>query len=131
MPKEKTKSQKSAAGSSHRAGMRRRARRSAAYRAELARLAPFERVARMVIARRMALGLTQKQVADRMGTSHSVISRIESGQHAISLSTLQRLAGALEAHMEIGISAQEPVAAATHEIPRGVSRRRSRKAVTA
>jgi ribosome-binding protein aMBF1 (putative translation factor) len=112
-------------GSTHRAGRRRRAAKSAAYRAEVERLAPFERVARMAIARRDALGLTQKEVAERMGTSHSVISRIESGQHPITLATLQRLATALDAHLEIGISAQEPVEAATSE-PAGqqaVSRR--------
>jgi transcriptional regulator with XRE-family HTH domain len=44
--------------------------------------------------RRANLGLTQEQLADRMGTSHSAISRIESGQHRTSVATLERLAEA-------------------------------------
>ena len=60
-------------------GTRRRARRSAAYRKEQTRLAPYEEIARLVIKHRMALGLTQAELARRMGTSHSAISRIESG----------------------------------------------------
>ncbi len=45
---------------------RRRARRSAAYRAEQARLAPYEEIARMVMKHRMELGLTQKELAERV-----------------------------------------------------------------
>jgi transcriptional regulator with XRE-family HTH domain len=52
-----------------------------------------------VIQRRAALGLTQEQLAERMGTSHSAISRIESGQHRSSVSTLERLAAALDARL--------------------------------
>ena len=73
-----------------------RARQSKAYRDEQARLAPYEAIARVVIRRRMELDLTQKQVAERMGTSHTAISRIESGQHPSKQETLSRLAGALE-----------------------------------
>jgi ribosome-binding protein aMBF1 (putative translation factor) len=87
-----------------RAGSRRRAERSAAYRVELRRLAPYEGVARIVIARRQALGLTQAELADRVGTSHSVISRIESGQHATSVTVMRRLAAAFEAHLVVGFS---------------------------
>jgi len=90
----------------------RRARRSAAYRAEQARLAPYEEIARLVIKHRMALGLTQQDVAERMGTSHSAISRIESGQHKTSVETLQRLADALEVRFVVGFAsgpAERPV----------------------
>jgi transcriptional regulator with XRE-family HTH domain len=38
-----------------------------------------------------------------MGTSGSVISRIESGQHATSITTLKRLAAALEASAVVGL----------------------------
>jgi ribosome-binding protein aMBF1 (putative translation factor) len=72
------------------------------YQAQLRRLAPFERIARMVIARRMVAGWTQQELADRMGTSHSVISRIESGQHPTSVKTLVRLAAAFETHLVVG-----------------------------
>jgi ribosome-binding protein aMBF1 (putative translation factor) len=81
---------------------RRRAERSAEYQAEEARLAPFEQVARLVIGRRIELGMTQEQVAERMETSASTISRIESGQHITSFTTLERLAAALEVKIVVG-----------------------------
>lgn len=81
---------------------RRRAGRSPAYRQAQQRLAPYEQLARIVIRRRMDLGLTQEDLAKRMGTSHSAISRIESGQHSTSVHTLERLAGALEMRFVMG-----------------------------
>ena len=80
----------------------RRAMRSAAYRAEQERLAPFEELARLVIRHRAALGLSQKELARRVGTSHSAISRIESGRHKTSVGTLQRLAHALGVRLVVG-----------------------------
>jgi ribosome-binding protein aMBF1 (putative translation factor) len=71
--------------------IRRRAARSAEYRAEKERLAPYEAIARMVIARRIRYDLTQEQLAERMGTSVSAISRLESGQHRPNVETLERL----------------------------------------
>ncbi len=102
-------------GSTHRAGSRRRARNSAAYREELQRLAPYEGLARIVIARRQALDLTQQELAERVGTSHSVISRIESGQHATSVTTLRRLAAAFETHLVVGFS-DEPESIVSREL---------------
>jgi ribosome-binding protein aMBF1 (putative translation factor) len=90
----------------------RRARRSAGYREARARLAPYEQLARIVIRRRMELGLTQEDLSKRMGTSHSAISRIESGQHGTSVRTLQRLAAALEMRFVMGFEhgpAEKPV----------------------
>ena len=72
------------------------------YRDTQDRLRPFEEIARVVIMRRAELGLTQQQLAERMGTTKSVISRIESGQHRTSTDTLRRLADALEGHAVIG-----------------------------
>ena len=72
------------------------------YRAEHERLAPFEALARIVIMRRASLGISQAELARRMGTTASVISRIESGQHATNARTLQRLASALEARAVLG-----------------------------
>lgn len=92
----------SPAGSTHRAASRRRAKRSAIYREELQRVAPYEGIARLVIARRQALGLTQQQLAERVGTTHSVISRIESGQYPTSVTTLRRLADAFDTHLVVG-----------------------------
>jgi len=65
-------------------------------------LTPYEGIARFVIRRRAELRFTQQQLAARMGTSHSAISRIESGQHRTSVATLERLALALDARFVVG-----------------------------
>ena len=71
-------------------------------RAEYERLAPYEALARIVIMRRGSLGLTQAELAARMGTTASAISRIESGQRATSARTLKKLGGALGARAVLG-----------------------------
>jgi ribosome-binding protein aMBF1 (putative translation factor) len=88
--------------------MQKRARKSAAYRAALEEQRPFEEFARLVIHKRMQLGLTQEELAQRMGTSHSVISRLESGQHSCSLATMRKLAQALESHLVYGFQDEAP-----------------------
>ncbi|MEX2418070.1 MAG: helix-turn-helix transcriptional regulator [Actinomycetota bacterium] len=79
-----------------------RADRSPAYRAEARRLEQFEKLARLVIRHRAALGLSQQELARRVGTSHSAISRIESGRHKTSVATLQRIAEALGLRLVVG-----------------------------
>lgn len=123
MPKTNTAARKSSGrtksvspvGSTHRAGSRRRAQRSAVYREELRRIAPYEGIARIVIARREALGLTQLELAQRVGTSHSVISRIESGQHPTTVTTLTRLADAFGTHLVLGFE-DEPASVKEPEL---------------
>lgn len=95
--------QPSPVGSSHEESMRRRMR-NPAYRAEIERLAPYEALARIVIRRRGQLGLSQAELAKRMRTSHSAISRIESGQHPTTVQTLRRLADALQTHLVVGFA---------------------------
>jgi ribosome-binding protein aMBF1 (putative translation factor) len=73
-----------------------------AFRAEYERLAPYEALARIVIMRRGSLGLTQAELAARMGTTASAISRIESGQHATSAGTLKKLGDAFGARAVLG-----------------------------
>jgi ribosome-binding protein aMBF1 (putative translation factor) len=106
----KRRTRTSPIGNSHRDAMRRRAQRSKEYRDEYQRVAPYERIARMVIMRRAALGLSQKELALRMGTSHSAVSRIESGQHPTTVETLRRLAAALDTNLVVGFSDHEPSA---------------------
>lgn len=89
-------------------GSRLRAARSAEYRAVQERLAGFEQIARLVIRLRMEHHLTQQQLAERVGTSHSAISRLESGQHKTSVETLQRIARAFDGHLLIGFEAPTP-----------------------
>ncbi len=54
---------------------------------------------------RTVAGLTQAQVAERMGTKTPAIARLESGggnkKHSPSLSTLQKYAQAVDCHIEI------------------------------
>jgi len=45
--------------------------------------------------RRRALGLSQTEVAARMGTSQSAVARIEAGAADVRLSTVERYAAAL------------------------------------
>jgi len=81
------------------------------FKAEYERLAPYEELARIVIMRRAALGLTQAELAARMGTTASAISRIESGQHATSPQTVKKLADAFGARAVLGFefgSAKHP-----------------------
>ncbi len=86
----------------------RRRLRSAEYQRERARLDPFEAIARQVILRRGELELTQKELAERVGTSHSAISRLESGQHRASFATLERVGEALGLRLVVRL---EPVGA--------------------
>ncbi len=54
---------------------------------------------------RMEAGLTQSEVAERMGTKTPAIARLESGggnkQHSPSISTLRKYAKAVGCHLEI------------------------------
>ena len=56
---------------------------------------PSELIGRLA-AVRSSLGLSQTDVAARMGTSQSAIARLESGQADVRLSTLTRYAAALD-----------------------------------
>ncbi len=72
-----------------------RAARSAEYRAERQRVAFWADLAAQVILFRTRQGLSQAELAKKVGTSYSAISRLESGQHAASGETLRRVAEAL------------------------------------
>ena len=65
------------------------------YRTARARLDAFEQVARLLIRYRIDHGLSQTQLAERAGVSHSVVSRIETGQHRTNLDTLGKIARSL------------------------------------
>jgi transcriptional regulator with XRE-family HTH domain len=51
---------------------------------------------------RAELGISQKELAERVGTSHSAISRVESGRHQTSVATLQRIANGLGVRLVMG-----------------------------
>lgn len=59
-------------------------------------------IVREMIAARLRLGLSQEDVAQRMGTTKSVISRLEgSGMHYPTIATLKKYAQAIGCHLEI------------------------------
>jgi ribosome-binding protein aMBF1 (putative translation factor) len=60
-------------------------------------------IADLVILHRTRTGLTQEVLAERMGTSVSAISRLESGFHVPSIETLRKLAEALGGRVKIDI----------------------------
>lgn len=58
-------------------------------------------IARALIKARIEKGLTQAEVAKRMNTKQSVISRVESAKTTPSLSFLKRLAKVLNASLQV------------------------------
>lgn len=89
-------------GSSAREAAARRAARSATYRAERARVGEYHAIAKLVVHRRTMLGISQRTLARRVGTSETAISRLESGRHATNVRTLRRVFEALGSHLVVG-----------------------------
>ena len=60
---------------------------------------------------RQKAGLTQKQLADKIGTKQSVISRLEDADYrGHSLEMLRRIAEALNCRLEVHITPEHPYA---------------------
>ncbi len=74
---------------------------------------PFYRIALEIIKLRDQLGLTQKELAKRAGTHQTRISRIESSELDIRLSTLTEIAEALDCQMVINFV---PIAGTVYSI---------------
>ena len=65
-------------------------------------------VANQMLKARSRAGLTQDAVAERMGTTKSAISRLESaGKHAPSLATLRRYAEAVGCELQVKLVRQK------------------------
>jgi ribosome-binding protein aMBF1 (putative translation factor) len=58
--------------------------------------------------RRYELDLTQKEVAEQAGTSHSFISRVEGGDHIPTIPVLRRILAVLDEELLIGIERRVP-----------------------
>lgn len=67
-----------------------------------------QQLASTLSARRAELGLSQTEVAARMGTSQSAVARLESGEADLRLSTLARYAAALGQRLDIRLSVGPP-----------------------
>jgi ribosome-binding protein aMBF1 (putative translation factor) len=90
------------------------ARRSEAYREardEYAAIEDLRRrnwIAAHIRERRYELDLTQKEVADQAETSHSFISKVESGDHIPTIPVLKRILAVLDEELLIGVERQIP-----------------------
>ncbi|HLD25215.1 MAG TPA: helix-turn-helix transcriptional regulator [Patescibacteria group bacterium] len=62
-------------------------------------------IAREVIVQRIKHKLTQKQLAKRLKTRQSVVSRVENAKTTTSLSFLKRLAGVFNARLSVSFDA--------------------------
>lgn len=66
-------------------------------------------VAQMIYELRQEAGLSQKELADLIGTTQSVISRLEDADYeGHSLSMLSRIAKALNKHLNVKIASKDP-----------------------
>ncbi len=67
-------------------------------------LEPEFAVIEMIIKKRIERGLSQKDLAKKIGTKQSAISRLESGTYNPSLSFLQKVSEALDAKLKISLA---------------------------
>jgi len=70
------------------------------------KLGPEFAVIEMIIRRRTEEGLSQKELARRIGTKQSAISRLESGTYNPTLAFLQKVGDALNAKLKISLAAK-------------------------
>jgi len=61
-------------------------------------------VIEMIIKKRIERGLSQKELAKKIGTKQSAISRLESGTYNPSLSFLQKVSEALDSRLKISLA---------------------------
>jgi len=87
------------------AELKRELLRNPEVRQEYERLAPEFDVVRALIEARARAGLTQAQVADLMGTTQSVVARLEGGRTAPTWTTLKRYANATGSRLRVTLDA--------------------------
>ena len=66
-------------------------------------LAPEYALSEMIIRRRIKRGMTQKELAKRIGTTQSAVSRLESGRYNPTIEFLRALAKALHGELKISL----------------------------
>ena len=76
-----------------------------AVKAEYDALAPQFEIAAELLRARLRAGLSQAELASRMGTSQSAIARLESGQTLPSTKTLLRFAEATGSKIQVRLPA--------------------------
>ncbi len=75
-------------------GLQDRKARDAAFALALEELRPERALMRAMVEARVRAGLTQAQLAQRMGTKQPVIARLEAGRRSPNIKTLRKLAAA-------------------------------------
>ena len=70
-------------------------------KAEYDRLGPEYEIISDIIRKRIETGMSQKQLAAKMGTQQSALSRLESGNYNPSLAFLKKVAAALGTTLHI------------------------------
>lgn len=70
-------------------------------------LGPEFKIISLFIKRRLERGFTQKDLARRIGTKQSAVSRFESGEYNPTLNFLGKVAGGLDAEMKVIVSARK------------------------
>ncbi len=68
------------------------------------KLAPEFAIAQKVIEKRLQCGLTQAELAEKVGTKQSAISRLESGNYNPSLNFLEKVAKALNLNLVVDMN---------------------------
>lgn len=112
----------SAAGTTAAAAAARRARGGEEYReardeyAAIRELRKRNWIAAHIRERRYELDLTQRELAERADTSHSFISKLESGTHIPTIPVLQRILAVLDEDLLIGIERRIPGEESEREI---------------
>lgn len=71
------------------------------FRKAYAALEPEFAVAQQLIAARNRAGMSQAEVARRMGTTQSSVARLESGQRLPAMNSLRRYANAIGHRLEV------------------------------
>ncbi len=80
-------------------------RKDPAFREAYAALEDEFALAAQIIEARARAGLTQAELAERMGTSQSAVARLESGKAHPSVATLEKLAEATGSRLRIALEA--------------------------
>jgi transcriptional regulator with XRE-family HTH domain len=82
--------------------------RDAAFAELLDSLNPGSALRRQMIAARVRAGLTQQELAKRMGTAQSTIARLERGGRSPNASTLRKFAEATGSRLVMRLDVTEP-----------------------
>ena len=78
------------------------------------------KIAEQVYALRKQRGLTQKQLAEMIGTTQSVVSRLENTDYESErIETLQKLAAVLQCHLEVRFVPEEKLSSTIQDIGEG------------